>query len=119
MSDKNIDNRRITFLLAYGDDGRVDVMFSPEKTYYRIDFPDTLEDGELPGLHEQYDRFKEDLQSAFDCESEDIAPVRFKFFVNNIAATPKALNYASLQRFVDILAARYDEMAVLYQLINS
>ncbi len=47
MSDKNIDNRRITFLLAYGDDGRVDVMFSPEKTYYRIDFPDTLEDGEL------------------------------------------------------------------------
>ena len=32
MSDKNIDNRRITFLLAYGDEGRVDVMFSPEKT---------------------------------------------------------------------------------------
>lgn len=82
MSDKNIDNRRITFLLAYGDEGRVDVMFSPEKTYYRIDFPDTLEDGELPGLHEQYDSFKEDLQSAFNGEAEEITPVRFKLFVN-------------------------------------
>lgn len=118
MSDKNIDNRRITFLLAYGDEGRVDVMFSPEKTYYRIDFSDTLEDGELPGLHEQYDSFKEDLQSAFNGEPEEITPVRFKLFVNNITATPKTLNYASLQRFVDILVAKYDEMSVLYQLIN-
>lgn len=119
MSNKNIDNRRITFLLAYGDEGRVDVMISPEKTYYRVDFPDTLEDGELPGLHEQYDSLKEGLQSAFDGEAENIAPVRFKFFVNNVAATPKALNHASLQRFVDILASKYDEMTVLYQIINS
>ena len=119
MSDKNTDNRRITFLLAYGDEGRVDVMFSPEKTYYRIDFPETLEDGELPGLHEQYESFKDKIQSAFYGESEDTAPVRFKFFINNVAATPKSLNHASLQRFVNILAAKYDEMTVLYQLINS
>lgn len=118
MSDKKTDSRRLTFLLAYADEARVDVMISPEKTYYRIDFPDTLEDGELPGMHERYDEFKAKLMTSFEGEPGDIAPTRFKLFVNNTAMTSMPVNAQSLHHFVDRLAAEYDEMSVLYQLIN-
>lgn len=118
MSEKTTDNRRLTFLLAYGDEARIDVMLSPEKTYYRIDFPDTLEDGELPGLHDKYEQIVSSVKSAFEGDADEISPLRFRLFVNNVAATPKAINKASLQRFTDILVSEYNEMSVLYQLLN-
>lgn len=117
MSD-NYNNGidRITFMLKIDDNARADVAMTSEKTYYRFATVDTLEDGELPGMGEQFATFAEKLLSTFNAgvgTTGSIEPVKFTIFVNNRVATPVILNNDTLRTFVNMLAEVHDEFGFL------
>jgi hypothetical protein len=107
---------RITFMLKIEDNARADVAMTPDKTYYRFATLDTLEDGELPGLGDNFGKFAEELLAAFNAgvgTSANIDPVKFTLFVNNRVAQPVILNNDTLRVFINKLAAAHDEFGFL------
>jgi hypothetical protein len=107
---------RITFMLKVEDNARADVAMTPDKTYYRFATLETLEDGELPGLGDNFGKFADDLLASFNAgvgTSSSIDPVKFTLFVNNKIAQPVILNNDTLRSFVGKLASAHDEFGFL------
>jgi len=103
-------------MIAMNDNVRADVAMTPEKVYYRFTTEDTIEDGELPGLHE---RFESEVTELLNCFAPgaavncDISPVKFQLFVNNVIQRPTVLNKDTLRAFTRGLARLYDEFDFL------
>lgn len=112
---------RLTFMIAYGDIARADIAITPDKCYYRFMTQDSLEDGELPGMHDGFETFATQLCDIFKPGigiSTDISPLRFSLFINNRSVTPAVLNHDTLKAWSEKLAGHYDEMSFLLSLIH-
>ncbi len=106
---------RLTFLLTDDLNIRADVSISMDKIYYRFATPDSVEDGELPIKQDASARLIAELLESIDTagKSEDIAPLRFKIYVNNQVHKPKSLSVKTLSNFIDTLAADHAEFTFL------
>lgn len=122
QQDSNASVDRLTVMLSVPDVGRADVAMTADKTYYRFATDDSIEDGELPGLHE---RFSDAVLHALEAFSPgvnvaaDIAPMRFTLFINNRSVAPAVLNPETLRTFTRRLANLYAEMAFVASLAQS
>lgn len=107
---------RITFMISVPDQIRADVAMTEDKTYYRFATDDSIEDGELPGLKKEFDKFTEHLLESFTPGigiTTDISPVKFTLFVNNVVVRPAVLNRDTLRAFISKLADKYNEFTFL------
>lgn len=111
-SEPSVD--RLSFMLSVPDAARADVTMTPERTYYRFMTEDSLEDGELDGLHEKFGEFISETLGSFRAGvgvSAPIDPVRLNMFVNNRKVEPEVLNNTTLRMFIRALMKGHDEFA--------
>lgn len=107
---------RLTFMISYGDIARADIALTSDKCYYRFMTEDSIEDGELPGAHEEFETLAVQLCNIFKPGvgiSKDITPLHFTFFINNQSVTPAVLNHDTLRSWSEKLTEHYNEMSFL------
>ena len=107
---------RVSFMLSVTDVARADVTMTPEKTYYRFMTEDSLEDGELPGLKDDFAPTVSKAIEGFKAGvgvSSPTDPVKFSLFLNNRKVIPEILNNGTLARFLDVLKTVYAEFSFL------
>lgn len=108
---------RLTFMFSNPGCIRADVAMTEDKTYYRFATEDSIEEGELPGLKQEFESFKNQLLESFRPESgitEDVSPLRFTLFDNNSIVRPIILNHNTLRTFLVRLAGKYNEFSCLH-----
>ena len=107
---------RLSFMLSVPDLARADIAMTPEKTYYRFMTEDSLEDGELPGLKEDFETLVNRALSGFKAGvgvSSPTDPVKLNLFINNRKVEPEILNNSTLAGFIDVMKCAYAEFAFL------
>lgn len=107
---------RVSFMLSVPDTARADVTLTPERTYYRFATEDTMEEGELKAIADDFQSFTVRLLEVFKAGASipsSIEPVRFSLFVNNVHVRPEILNNATLRSFIRIMAESCPEMSFL------
>ena len=107
---------RVSFMLSVSDVARADVTMTPEKTYYRFMTEDSLEDGELPGLKDDFEPIVTKALEGFKAGvgvSSPTDPVKFNLFVNNRKVLPEILNNGTLAQFIEVMKGSYAEFSFL------
>lgn len=107
---------RVSFMLSVADVARADVTMTPDKTYYRFMTEDSLEDGELPGLKEEFEPLVTRALEGFKAGvgvSSPTDPVKLGLFINNRKVIPEILNNSTLARFIDVMKRAYAEFIFL------
>lgn len=109
------DSRRLTIMMKVADVARADLALTPERVYYRFATDESIEDGELPAIKEDFDLLSERLLHAAEAQDNERPlddRVKLSLFVTNRLCN---LNYSeqSLGRLVGELSLLADEFSFL------
>lgn len=106
---------RLTIMMGVADLAHADVALTPDRIYYRFATDESIEDGELPGTKEDFDKLADDLLSAAtakDDERQLSDGVKVTIFVDNRISDIK-ISEDSLRRLVGCLRQTAEEFAFL------
>lgn len=106
---------RLTLMVRASDTARADIALTPERIYYRFATDESIEDGELPGTKEDFDKFCHRLLDnavAREDETPLADEIKLSIFTDNRTNNFKA-SEQSLRRIVNDLKSIAEEFAFL------
>ena len=106
---------RLTIMMRVDDLARADVALTPDRIYYRFATEESIEDGELPGAKEDFDKLADDLLTAATAKDDErplSEGVKVTIFVDNRISDIK-ISEESLRRLVGCLRHTAEEFAFL------
>lgn len=105
----------LTLMFCVADAARADIALTSDRIYYRFATDESIEDGELPGIKEGFDKFVSQIIadiSAREGETPLADEIKVSVFLSN-RATAFDLSEESLRRIVNSLKAIADEFGFL------
>lgn len=107
--------RRLSLMVRVADAARADIALTPERTYYRFATDDSIEDGELAPIQDDFETILADIKagaSAREGERPLAADVRAQLFEDNRLCTAP-WSEESLHRVIATVAPLTPEFAFL------